>query len=369
MPVAQPKRVLVIDDEPTFSWLVQVQLEKLGYEVVGRAKDGVEGVAKTHELRPDVVLMDAYMPDPGTGQDEMYAGLKATRIIQEECPAAVVLLSAYESPELIKAAGEAGVGAYLTKPAKDSDLERAIAVASARFEDLMVLRRVNGELGDSNQRLELEIEERRRAEAELKESLTEKDVLLREIHHRVKNNLGVIDSLLRLQLDHVTDQQAVDVLQESRNRIKSMWLIHRALYQSDKLSSVDFSEYIRHLVEELFATYNSSPDRVRLVLDLEDVSLDIDRAIPCGLIVNELISNALKYAYPSDDSGDVRLSMRPVGDGLELVVSDDGVGLPEDFEFERAASLGLRLVSLLTRQLKGELDVRREAGTLFKIVF
>ena len=216
-----------------------------------------------------------------------------------------------------------------------------------------------------------DITERKQAEEQIKASLEEKEVLLREIHHRVKNNMQVISSLLRLQSDTIKDQQYADMFQESQERIKSMALIHEKLYRSGDLARVDFNEYIKSLMNGLFRSHGIDPGRITTKLKIEDVSLGLDQAIPCGLIINELVSNSLKYAFPEDRNGEISVTLRSNSNGeIELRVSDDGIEMPEDLDIRNIDSLGLELVTILAEdQLEGKIDLHRTGGTTFRILF
>jgi PAS domain S-box-containing protein len=218
-------------------------------------------------------------------------------------------------------------------------------------------------------RAQREIAERVCVEQRMKDSIKEKETLLQEIHHRVKNNLQVISSLLNLQARTVEDPKTIEVLQESRNRLRSMALIHERLYRSDNLAQVDFGEYLRGLTSYLVRSYRAAVGAVALRLDVSDVSLTIERAVPCGLIVNELVSNALKYAFPDGRRGQITVSLHQVDASVYLAVADDGVGLPKDLEIDALDSLGLQLVHMLTEQLNGRIDLDRECGTKFAVVF
>jgi two-component sensor histidine kinase len=219
--------------------------------------------------------------------------------------------------------------------------------------------------------------ERKQVEQQLNASLKEKEVLLKEIHHRVKNNMQVISSLLNLQSSRIKSTEILEMFKESQDRIRSMSLIHERLYQSEDLAKIDFSHYIQNLSTYLFQSYRIDPEAVVLNTDVQDVSLDINKAIPCGLIINELVSNSLKYAFPQVKSADkkkmkkgkvdVRLSSE---DGkVALLVKDNGIGLPEDLDIETADSFGLQLVTTLVSQLNGRIDIKRKPGTTFKIKF
>ena len=215
-----------------------------------------------------------------------------------------------------------------------------------------------------------DITERKREEEKLKSSLREKEILLKEIHHRVKNNLQIISSLLNLQSGHIRDPRALEVFKEGQGRVRSMALIHEKLYQSDDLARVDFYEYISNLAAYLFRSYEVNSGAVTLNVESEDVLLGVDTAIPCGLIINELVSNSLKHAFPGGGSGSINITLRPAGpERLTLAVSDDGIGLPPGFDVRNTPSLGLQLVNTLARQLGGEVEVTGGAGAEFKITF
>jgi two-component sensor histidine kinase/HAMP domain-containing protein len=225
--------------------------------------------------------------------------------------------------------------------------------------------------------LEQRISDVQRAEASQKEavarlhsSLAEKETLLKEIHHRVKNNLQVVISLLRLQGHRLSDAQAGAALRESQQRIMTMALVHELLYRAGDLAYIDAGAYLRELSDQLLRVYGTDTRRIRVTVAVSQVALSLDHAVPCGLIVNELLSNSLKYAFPNGASGQVGVSL----DALEpgrccLTVWDNGVGLPDDVEYTSGNSLGMRLVQNLTRQLRGDLVIDRYGGTLIAISF
>ncbi len=218
-----------------------------------------------------------------------------------------------------------------------------------------------------------DISDRKKAEQELLRSLKEKDILLKEVHHRVKNNLQVISSILNLQSSFVKDKETLGVLRESQNRISSMSYAHESLYQRENIDSIDLGEYTQNLVSNLFRSYQVDQSKVHLEIDIREVYLDIDKAIPSGLIINELVSNAFKYAFPEDREGTVfiRIGKQEKGrkDHIILRVADNGVGLPEGFEIERSERLGLQLVSSLVEQLDGTLQMDGQNGTDYLITF
>jgi len=215
-----------------------------------------------------------------------------------------------------------------------------------------------------------DITERKKAEDRLQDSLQEKEVLLREIHHRVKNNMQVISSLLNLQSRQIKDPAVMEMFKESQRRIRSMALIHERLYQASDLSRIEFSEYLRNLATHLFHSYQVDASRVQLKLEAEEVHLNINTAIPCGLIVNELVSNALKHGFPEGRKGLLGIDLRRVeGDGYVLRVMDDGVGFPEGLDFRKTETLGMQIVNTLASQIDASIDLAREKGTKFTIHF
>lgn len=215
----------------------------------------------------------------------------------------------------------------------------------------------------------VDITKRKQAEEQLKKSLDEKEMLLKEIHHRVKNNLMVISSLLNLQSQYIKDKQALDIFKESQNRAKSMALIHERLYRSTDLKKIDFGEYINTLAKDLFRTYISDPNRVDLKLKVEKLMVDINTTVPLGLIVNELVTNSMKHAFPEGVNGEIIIEFYKKEDEYVLIINDTGLGFPEYLDFRNTDSLGLQLVNNLVSQIDGEITLNKDQGTKFKIKF
>ncbi|MCX5855025.1 MAG: PAS domain S-box protein, partial [Deltaproteobacteria bacterium] len=210
---------------------------------------------------------------------------------------------------------------------------------------------------------------RRQAEAKVKASLREKETLLKEIHHRVKNNLQVISSLLSLQSQYLEDKGLLEIFRESENRVRTMALVHEMLYQSEDLSAIGFDSFIRNLVGFLLQSYRTDSSAIKVNLDVHDIHLDIAAAIPFGLILNELISNALKHAFPGEAEGKITLIMRVEGDRIVARFQDSGVGFPETLDFRNTQSLGLQLINILVGQLRGTIELAVDGGTTFNITF
>lgn len=215
-----------------------------------------------------------------------------------------------------------------------------------------------------------DITDRKKTEEKIKASLKEKEVMLREIHHRVKNNMQIITSLLRLQASQIKDKKIQKMFNLSQNRIKSMSLIHESLYQSQDLSHINFSDYIQKITTHLISLYHQKDKTVDIWYDLNDVHLDINKAIPFGLIINELITNALKHASPSGRKGEIEVGLRHTKSGKVIFnVKDNGTGIPADVNIAKPETLGLQLVYDLARQLNGTVEFKLEKGTLVKVVF
>jgi PAS domain S-box-containing protein len=216
----------------------------------------------------------------------------------------------------------------------------------------------------------VDISHRKEEEERIRAALKEKDILLGEIHHRVKNNLQIIYSLLNLQSARITDPAALELLRDSQNRVHSMALIHQTLYGSKDFARVDFALFIDTLLPALIRSYSVDANRIAIHVDVEPVRLPIDIAVPCGLVVNELITNAFRHAFRDRDHGKIRVALtRQLGNEALLSVSDDGIGLPEDLDIPKTETLGLQLVELLAGQMDGTLSIHRSNPTHFALRF
>jgi len=213
--------------------------------------------------------------------------------------------------------------------------------------------------------------ERKQAEEQIKASLKEKEILLQEIHHRVKNNIQVISSLLKLQSNNIDDEQVKDALKASQSRVYAMSAIHETLYGAENLSEIDLKPYLSTITKALVQTYSFNQGNVKLNIESDEIRLNIEKASPLGLIINELITNSLKYAFPVDRGGEVVVILETLDHKeLKLIIKDDGVGMPVDFDWRNSNTLGLQLVrTLVENQLDGSIDMENENGTKFIINF
>ena len=215
------------------------------------------------------------------------------------------------------------------------------------------------------------VTDRIKAEEQIKASLQEKEVLLKEVHHRVKNNLQLITSLLNLQTRRIDDKKSLSVFEEYRNRVNSIALVHEKLYESKDLANIDFGDYIRSLTAQILSTYSARLSGIALRVEAEDVFLKVNKAIPCALIINELVTDSIKYRFPGDRSkgGQISLEFKTNRENATLIVSDNGVDLPDDFDINRSEVLGMQIINALIKQLRASMRVDRNEGTRFIIEF
>ncbi|MDP8220613.1 MAG: tetratricopeptide repeat protein [Candidatus Stygibacter frigidus] len=249
-----------------------------------------------------------------------------------------------------------------------SRTENELKKIKSELEQRVSLR--TSELTRLNKSLQNEVSDRRQYQEKLELSLEEKDVMMKEIHHRVKNNMQVISSLLKMQANYIDDEKIVGIFDDSYHRVKSMSLIHEKLYRSDDLARIDFQDYVQSLTSLLINTF-TPPCQIEFEFDLKDILLDVNIAIPCGLIINEIITNSLKYAFADREHGKVTINMNhDLFSGYILKIKDNGIGLPEGFNVNKTRSLGMRLVYLLSEdQLEGKVEINSENGTEFIISF
>jgi two-component sensor histidine kinase/CheY-like chemotaxis protein len=373
-------KILILEDVVFDAELIEYELRREGVEFLSKRVETEENYIRAlEELKPDLILADHSLPK--------FDGLSALKIANERFPYIPFLfVSGKIGEEFAVSALKEGATDYIFKnnlsklvPAiqralneshEQVEREKAEkALREAHFElEQQVLERTEA-LARANKGLRLEMDERRRIEDKLKKSLEEKEILLKEIHHRVKNNMQIISSLLNLQSRHLTDEKTVNVLKESRNRVKSMAMVHEELYRSNDLSKIDFAEYIQRLLSGLFSSYGVDQNYIKPKINVGNILLDIGNAVPCGLIIIELVSNSLKHAFKHGKKGIISTKFYLNGSKHVLIVADDGTGFPEDIDFKNTKTLGLQLVNTLVKQLHGSINISRNNGTLFKIIF
>jgi len=292
---------------------------------------------------------------------ERYSGYKPSELIGK--PVEMVYLHPEDKKNLIKEIQEKGevVDYELKLKTRNNEVKYVSTNAHFLLDSSKNRIGVEGSLRD--------ISERKNIELQLQNSLIEKEMLLKEIHHRVKNNLTIISSLLNLQSRYITDEESQEIFKQSQNRAKSMALIHEKLYQSTDLKKIDFGDYIQSLSSDLFHTNVVNPNLVKLKLNVEEIFLDINTAIPLGLIVNELITNSLKHAFPTDMTGEININFHSKNNQYEFIMKDNGIGFPANINFTNTDSLGLQLVNSLTNQIDGNIELDQSNGTEFKITF
>jgi two-component sensor histidine kinase len=313
---------------------------------------------KSHADIPVIMFTDSGSEEVAV--EGMKAGLSDYVLKGQPTRLAIAVQEGIEKAQLRRAQREAEAA---LKRAKDA-LERTVDERTAELNAL------TAELhADIAQRQRIE-EELRDSQARLQTALQEKEILLTEVYHRIKNNLQVISSLLDLQADMVTDPQVRALFEDSQQRIQAVALIHENLSETHNVRHIPAAEYIHRLSTRVFQAYTPRGDRITLSLQADPVWIDVKNALPCGLIVNELLSNSLKYAFPGGQSGEITIALRATSEGhMLLIVRDTGVGFPADVDFRHTDSLGLQLVCLLTEQLGGTIELERASGTQWTLRF
>lgn len=409
--------ILIVDDNPTNLSVIVDYLEDSGLNILV-SQDGESSLKRAKYAKPGIILLDVLMP--GIDGYETCRRLKSEPETQE---IPIIFMTALSSTEDKVKGFEAGAVDYVTKPIQPAEVLARIKLhlqlrfmtrtLSRQNEVLMIeveqrkavqtrLRTINSKLeqeaqeriaaqkalkqlnlelearvakrttllAQSNHKLQQEIVERKQAETKLKNSLTEKEVLLKEIYHRVKNNLLVVSSLLEIQCSSIEDPEMIKILKNSQERIYSMALVHEQLYRSENLQKIDISLYIKALLDKISDSHINSEQEINLIVNAQEINLNIETVNSCGLIINELVTNALEHAFSGQQQGNIWLNLEYNTDSeIVLTIKDDGQGMPSDFNFDQAESLGLRLVKILTRQLEGKLELDLSQGTCFKITF
>lgn len=409
--------ILIVDDNPTNLSVIVDYLEDFGLSILV-SQDGESSLKRAKYAKPSIILLDVLMP--GIDGYETCRRLK-NELETQDIP--IIFMTALSNTEDKVKGFEVGAVDYVIKPIQPEEVLARIKLhlqlrymtqtlskqneilkveieqrktiqtrlrkinykleqeARERITAQQALKKLNDELEkrveertvlvkQSNHQLHQEVLERKQAETKLKNSLTEKEVLLKEIYHRVKNNLLVIASLLELQTNYIDDPETIRIFKNSQDRIHSMALVHEQLYRSDNLKEIDISLYIQALLDKISNSHADLKKTINLNVDLEEINLNIETAHSCGLIINELVTNALEHAFPNQTQGNICLSLQRNHDcDIVLIVKDDGIGVSQDFDFDNAESLGLRLVRILARQLEGEIQLEQGEGSCFKLTF
>jgi two-component sensor histidine kinase/CheY-like chemotaxis protein len=378
--------ILCVDDEEANLKLLANILVPRGYTVVSAAS-GKDALLKINDQTIDLVLLDIIMP----GMD----GFEVCRQIKEDPKLRnipVILITVLTAKKDRIRGIEAGADEFLSKP-----FDRTAALA--RIKTLLKVKKLNdeckraeeklkkshaelerkvrertAELAKANEILQTDIIERKRAEELIRASLEEKEVLLKEVHHRVKNNLMIIIGLIKMQETKVNNKIFNPLLMELEGRIRAMALVHESLHKSEDLAHVDLQSYIETMSANIRAQFGADRD-IRFSVQAAGVDVELNIAVPCGLILNELITNAYKHAFPGDKphfaavKREINVSASQNGGELTLTVANNGVGLPADLNWEKSETLGLRLVKMLSQQLNGSFEMDSSAGTVFRLKF
>ncbi|VEP14374.1 Response regulator receiver sensor signal transduction histidine kinase [Hyella patelloides LEGE 07179] len=409
--------ILIVDDNPTNLSVIVDYLEDYGLTILV-SQDGESSLKRAKYAKPSIILLDILMP----GID----GYETCRRLKNESETKdipIIFMTALSSTEDKIKGFEVGAVDCVTKPIQPEEVLARIKLhlrlrhmshvqikqndaliaeiehrkiiqkklslinhrlkqeASNRIKAQQALKKLNEDLesrvkertvllAKSNQQLKQEVLEHQQTEIKLKNSLVEKEVLLKEIYHRVKNNLLVVASLLEMQASYIDEPEIIKMFKNSQERIYSMALVHEQLYRSDNLQEIDLSIYIKDLLAKISDSHVNQNKSINIEVNTESINLNIETAHSCGLIINELITNALEHAFVDREKGNVWINLlRTDNAEIILTIKDDGMGVPKDFDFNKTDSLGLRLVRILTRQLEGDIEVDFSQGTSFQLTF
>jgi two-component sensor histidine kinase len=352
-------RVLQIEDSLSDAALIERTLLKAGYTVYSERVMNAPEMKAALAKRPwDLIIADYRLP-------EFDAPAALSLLHESGYDIPFIVVSGAIGEELAVAIMKSGAQDYLLK----DNLVRLVPAVEREIGDVQVRRGrqlAEQALNESEERFTVQGATLDRQT----ELLHQRETMLREIHHRVKNNMQVMSSLLSLQSRAASNPETARMLEENQNRIQSMALLHEILYQSDDLALVDFSKYLLRMVDHLFRSFGVNNRQIRLHTELDPVRFELDDALPCGLLISEVISNSLKHGFPSDRTGEIHIQLRSQSPTtVSLVLSDNGVGLPGTRDWMTSRSLGLRLVRALAQQLGASLEIRSQGGTQVKLVF
>lgn len=416
-------KILIVDDSPTNLSLIVDYLEDYGLNIL-IAEDGKSSLERAKYAKPNIILLDVLMP--GIDGYETCTFLKQDSETQD---IPVIFMTALSSIEDKVKGFEVGAVDYVIKPIQPEEVlariklhlklrfmsqavaqknkilkieveqrkiaQNKLSETNSRLEQEIkekittqkALQKLNFDLenrvkertillANSNKKLQQEIIERKHTENNLKTSLIEKELLIKEIYHRVKNNLVVICSLLEMQASYIDNPEVIKMFNNSQERIYSMAIVHEQLYLSDSLNKIDLSNYIKALLENISNSYENKQQKINFVVNTEKININIETANSCGLIINEMVTNAVKHAFVNQATGNIWLTLQRQIDQddsgkIVLTIEDDGIGLPNDFDLGNIDSLGLTLVNILTKQIEGQLEIYQNGnrGSCFKLTF
>ncbi|MDH3972942.1 MAG: response regulator [Deltaproteobacteria bacterium] len=368
--------IIVVDDTPSDLHTLIDMLREEGYHVRG-AVNGELALQAVKQKLPDLILLDIRMPDCN--------GFEVCRVLKADERSRhvpVIFVTILEDLKDRLLGFEVGAVDYIPKPIHQEEvvarvnahltihfLQKQLKKTNADLEQIVADR--TKALTETNEALKSEIEERKKAEEEVTNALGEKNALLREVFHRTKNNMQVICGMLELQSQFIDDDILSNILKKTESRIMSMALVHDMLYKSKSLFLIELGQFIRELSINMQERYSSLNNNISFHFDLSEIPLNIDSAIPCGLVINELLANALMYAFPGGRAGSVSVAVsREKDDMIKITIADNGIGMPQGFDLKHVDSYGLKIASsIVEKQLQGNIEIVRSAGTAYEITF
>lgn len=372
---AEKVNVLLIDDDKKKLLSINSILDSPDLNLI-QCLSGQEGLKELLKQKVALILLDVNMPEMDGFETAKWI---RTRPSLRHTPIIFITGYSWDDTEVAEGYNHGAVD-FIFSPIKPMVLKTKVMAFVELYKKNKKIEQQNAELEQLRDQLEEKVQKRtsalkseitvrEKAEKKLKTSLKEKEILLAEIHHRVKNNMAVVSALLELEMSNLQEEKLRELLVDSLSRIKSMAFIHEKLYQAGDFSHLEFNHYIEDLVNMIGSSYDSSYKNITTEIDADDVRLNLNQAIPCALLLNELLTNAYKHAFKKRKKGNIFIRLVEKNDTIKLTVKDDGVGLPEDFDMKKSRSLGIRLVSTLVKQLEAEFDVQSKNGTIFIIRF
>jgi two-component sensor histidine kinase/AmiR/NasT family two-component response regulator len=365
-------KIMVVEDEAITGMYVKETLINMGYEISSVESSGEDAVKMASEKKPDLILMDIILSGKMNG-------IEASLIIKKNDSIPIIYMTGNANISTIQNARETNPYGYIIKPITSENLYSSIDTALNIHKMEKKLEEKNNELEKSNEnllssnkKLHSTLDQLKITEENLKSSLQEKETILKEVHHRVKNNFQIIISLLGLQSRSFKDKNLLASFSDAINRIRSMSLTHENLYHSKDLNKIDFSLYISTLTKELNSVFSGTMRGINIIYDSDKIYLPLEKAIPCGLIVNELLSNTFKFAFPDNWNGspEIKISFKTEENNIVLIISDNGIGFNIPVNINKIETVGLNLVANLSKQIGGKYDLSNVNGQLInKITF